>query len=99
LRERALPTSSNGRSRKLENYTLTAAVPRDQSACHALVGLLTPEFTAKQAFSSTVADNGVNQNASRIVPGYSGGAVLDLHQVPCFVGRLENQSADHQRTS
>jgi hypothetical protein len=68
------------------NYTLTAAVPRGQSACHALVGLLTPELTAKQAFSSAAADNGVNQNASRIVPGYSGGAVPDSHRVPCFVG-------------
>ena len=91
------------------NHTLAAAVPRGQSACHALVGLLTPERPRSRPSHRIVRHwslqrpvpahgNGVNQNASRIVLGYSGGAVPDSHRVPCFVGSRK-QAADHQRTS
>src|SRR5438552_2141683 len=36
------------------------------------------------------------KNALRFL-GYSGGAVPDLHRIPCFVGG-QNRLADHQRT-
>src|SRR5262245_43318306 len=56
--------------------------PSRLSACHALVGLLTPELLRNQPSHPPWRIMAIAESLADLL-GYSGGAVPDSHRVPC----------------
>ena len=76
--------------------------PSQTATCPALVGLLTPEQGSPGllvASTESSRDNGLKKDwAALILLGYSGGAVPDLHRIPCL-SALQKKRPTHQRTN